>query len=125
MLHSNPGNKANAVDVAAIAYLRTLGGSPLVRQVITLFLQHGPRGVNTAIEAQRTGDLQALKKAAHSLKGSASYLGARDLQALTAAIEERAESREPGALDTLVAGLPTQFARVREELEAIKVELVA
>ena len=108
-----------AVDQAAIDDLRRLtdgGGPDMVDEVIALFLQDAPAQLSAMRAALAAGDAAALRHAAHSLKGSSGYLGARRLMALCAEVEQSARR---GALDAGVL----QVEELNDELERVRVEL--
>jgi len=116
-----PGHPA--VDQAAIDDLRRLteaGGPDMVDEVIALFLQDAPVQLSAMRAALGAGDAAGLRHAAHSLKGSSGYLGARRLMALCAEVEQSARqgSLEAGVLK--VEELVDEFERVRVELHGVR-----
>jgi HPt (histidine-containing phosphotransfer) domain-containing protein len=67
----------------------------------------------------KAGDAEELERAAHSLKGSASNLGAKCLSAACAEVMGIARERKlPDA--TLVARILSEFERLKPALEAEK-----
>jgi HPt (histidine-containing phosphotransfer) domain-containing protein len=70
--------------------LTRLGGTKLVRQLIELYLAHGPERVRAIEAGVETGDAKQVERAAHSLKSSAGNLGARRLQHTAEAVEAAA-----------------------------------
>ncbi|HEY6168843.1 MAG TPA: response regulator, partial [Verrucomicrobiae bacterium] len=98
--------------------------NPLV-DLIDLFLNDTPSQVERMQSALPAGDRAALRLAAHSLKGSATNLGARKLAGLCLEIETQAKA-EGGALDSnLLNLLTTEFQRVKTALEAEKDRLMS
>jgi HPt (histidine-containing phosphotransfer) domain-containing protein len=55
---------------------RVEGDMELLREIIELFLEDGPRLIAEVRAAVAAGDAVALKRAAHTLKGAASNFGA-------------------------------------------------
>jgi len=67
------------VDLAVA--LRWLGGDQaLLRELVGIFVDDGPRRLEALREAMKAADVQQLEQVAHSLKGSAANLGAARLQ---------------------------------------------
>jgi HPt (histidine-containing phosphotransfer) domain-containing protein len=98
--------------------LREPGQPDPLRELIELFLKDvQPRLVSMG-QAAAAGDLPRLAAAAHTLKGSASNLGARHLAALCAVLEKQAKTEAaPNTAETL-ANLSAEFDRVRQLLNA-------
>lgn len=67
-------------------------------------------------QAVARADMQTLWRAAHSLKGSSSNLGAGTLAALCLALELQAKRGE-------LFGLPEQLEGIRKELNSVAAEL--
>ncbi len=76
------------LDAAALDDLRRIGGDPLVRELIDLFLTEVPQQWTAAREAEVVNLETALRQAAHSIKTSAEVLGARRLLELCDAVEQ-------------------------------------
>jgi HPt (histidine-containing phosphotransfer) domain-containing protein len=72
---------------AALENLHRAGGSPLVRQLIQLFLEHHPKRIAAAQEGEKAGDWKAVELAAHSMKSSAGNLGLTGLQQRAGGLE--------------------------------------
>ena len=81
------------VDPAALA-----GFSPdFIAGIVTLFLQDTPRILTALRDQLATNDASGLKREAHTLKGIAGTLGAREVQELATRIERRGRHRlHPG-----------------------------
>lgn len=96
------------LDPGAAARLKRLGGERLLREMILLFLQHGPERIDAAEQGSAGGDLARVEHACHSLKSSAGNLGATALQQAAAATEHAAEAGDAAAVAAalpLLAGL--------------------
>lgn len=68
------------LDGVALDRLARLGGTPLVRQLIELYLAHGPERIDALLTGAAAGDAAAVERAAHTLKSTAGNLGAARLQ---------------------------------------------
>lgn len=109
------------LDFSVLATLRDLSepGQPdPVVELIDLFMEDAPdrlRAMETSL-AQR--DQEALKIAAHSLKGSAKNLGAKPLARICAELEQQAMGADwENAVLTLKA-IDQEFAKLRAVLAA-------
>jgi HPt (histidine-containing phosphotransfer) domain-containing protein len=96
---------------------RTAGDHDLMMEVITAFLEDGPSLLAKVQDAADRRDAEALRLAAHTLKGAASSLGA-DALAEIAGILERlgAESR----LDAAVAAARAMSAEAAKLLGVLR-----
>jgi HPt (histidine-containing phosphotransfer) domain-containing protein len=74
-------------DLGAIARLRKWGGETLVTQMWTLFATEVPTRLDAARRGIHEGDIQAVERAAHSLRSSCSQLGARRMRSIAEEIE--------------------------------------
>jgi signal transduction histidine kinase/CheY-like chemotaxis protein/HPt (histidine-containing phosphotransfer) domain-containing protein len=116
--HSEPvegtGGAAAPIDPAAIDKIRAIkgdGSAALLQRVVSTFAATAPP-LAAEIRAQARADgVDAVWRAAHSLKSSASAIGARQLAERCAAIE--ALARDDGALPA------------REQLDALDADLAA
>ena len=113
--------RMDVIDLNTIAALRELregGESDLLAELIDLFLQDAPEriaGMRAAIEGN---DWPRLAERAHSLKGSASSLGAVQMAHLCGQLEAMGYGRvERAAAGGVQAELEQQFALVRDALE--------
>jgi len=99
------------VDLAVA--LRWLGGDrELLRELVGIFMDDGPKRLEALREAMTASDVQLLEQVAHSLKGSAAILGASRLQESALALEEAAhDGRAEDGVD-LVADIAREIERV-------------
>lgn len=84
----------------------------LLREIVGIFLEDCPRMVEEIGRALSAADAEGVRRAAHTLKGSVSVLGA---MALAAAAKKIEESARAGDLDTAADA----FARVEEEAKRL------
>ena len=111
------------LDPDAIDRLLEIGGPNLLRRMIEAFLRTSPERLTAALEGYASGDLEAVGRAAHSLKSSSANFGADELVNLVSAIEQRATEGNAHALKPLMAQLPGTFEAVCGGLEALDQEL--
>lgn len=86
----------------------TCGDPELLKEIVGIFLEDCPRMVADLEHAIDASDTEAARRAAHTLKGSVSVLGAK---ALAAAAKEAEDAARAGDVDAAAAA----FARVEEE----------
>ena len=99
------------LDRAALDAIRALdetGAGGLLRQVVQLYVESAPRLIAELRRAQASGQLDAVRNAAHSLKSSSANLGANRLAQMCQAVERAARA------GTLHADLPGPDAIERE-----------
>lgn len=89
------------------------------REIIALYLAEAAELLATLQTAVHMGDAFRVHAAAHSLKGSSSYLGAATVMALSADLERVGQSgRVTDTAIPVVAQLEHEFARARQALLA-------
>lgn len=106
------------IDPRALENLRdVLDGDPeLLNELIDLFLVDAPalmQSLNAAVERQ---DAESLTQTAHSLKGSASNLGARGMAAVCAHLERRGRAGSLRGAERSCRTLRKEFEVVRDAL---------
>src|SRR5262245_12087663 len=102
------------------AHLRELGGEEFVGEMIDLFLGFAPRQIDEAKRALAGGQIDGVRRAAHSLKAGAANLGAELVRELAGRIEALAAKNQAQNLPTLLDSLDASFRRLRERLEHYK-----
>ncbi len=110
------------LDQEAIENLRSLGDEEgddsFLREVIEIFVSDTPVRLNELRTSHAAGDQTTFTRAAHSIKGSSSNVGAARLFELAKQLE--ADSRESLAgLDTRVDALEASFAEARVALQSL------
>ena len=105
--------------VARLAKLRALAGKDVFGELVVLFAREVPPQISACVDALARADPEALHRAAHGARGSAATLGATELAALCARVEEEAAAAWPGDLPELVDALDPAFHRARAALEAL------
>lgn len=108
----------DVVESAAIDRLLRIGGQDFLLEMIALFLENAPERIRAARAGLQREDLQAVYRAAHSLKSTAGNLGARPLQESAERLEKRAAAREREGLEALMDEVAARYEAVRERLEA-------
>ena len=104
------------VDRAALIRLReALGGA--IGQAIRPFLEDMPTYLEALEAAAVAGESEALRRAAHAVKGAAGNFGAAALSSLAKDIEALAESGQVDTVGRLVPRLRAEYALVSQALK--------
>ena len=114
-----PPGQGGVVDLEILNSLRELqvpGEADPVAEICEIFLADAPRTLQRIQEAFAAQNLTALEQAAHTLKGSASNLGGRQVSQLALQVLEYCRRHELPPPD-LVEALPREFALLQQELE--------
>lgn len=106
------------LDSDTVQELRAVMGSEFANLLRTFATDSAMR-IEHIERAIAGGDADALRRAAHSFKGSSGNMGAQRLSDLCRRIEEFARDGALDACISLVAQLPHEFAQVRQELDAL------
>jgi CheY-like chemotaxis protein/HPt (histidine-containing phosphotransfer) domain-containing protein len=108
-----------AVDRHVLDGLRKVerAGAPgLVKKVTDLFLEDTPRQLTALRDSAQRGDCARLAKLAHTLRGSAANLGAREMVRVCGELEAFGRDGDISIVPSLVADLESQFDSVRDAL---------
>jgi CheY-like chemotaxis protein len=106
------------VCLAGLKELREPGQPDPLTELFDLFRRESARCVASLSEGSGAHNAQAAAQAAHTLKGSASNLGATQLATLCAQAEQRARVADWDRVDQLIH-------QVEQELERVKTALAA
>lgn len=88
--------------------------------LLDTYLQESERQFNGARSAWEDEDLEALKRFAHSLKGSSSNIGAQALSTLCGKLESGAKHGDRAALPDLLAQVAQELGAVRGEVQSMQ-----
>lgn len=101
---SGKGSSDLELDEAALVQLHELDGTGgALRSLVALFVRDGPSRLDQLADAAERRDLDALRTAAHLMKGSAAILGALRLARLSGEVEHAARQGTPPEPDVLTA----------------------
>ena len=100
-------------DPAALDRLRRFGGSKLLGDMITLFLEAMPQRLAAARSGFVRGDTPAVEHELHALKSSAAQLGALRLHRLTQEGERLARAGTLDGAGDILDALDAEMPRVR------------
>ncbi|HEX5177414.1 MAG TPA: response regulator, partial [Chthoniobacteraceae bacterium] len=113
-----PDDITPAVGDEEIAQLVRESGGAEIGELAAMFEEEGPRIFNVIAQALENSDADALRRAAHELKGASANFGAHRLHALCHAVEEHARARNVTEAETLLPALIAEHQRVISALRA-------
>ena len=109
------------LDPVVVIGLRGLtppGEPDVLAQVLNLFLVEVPPRLDRLRNAWVSGNIEEVRRVAHSLKGSAGNIGARRLYEVCRQLDTRGESGDrPGP--ALVDALGVEFGKVEAEIRRL------
>lgn len=110
------------IDPQAIENLRALNpgdNDEFLREIAGIFLEDTPLRIKELDESLAAGDVSKFTRAAHSIKGSSSNLGAVALRAAAEKLEHESRSKGLGGVAPLMAAIRGEFGRAEAELRKI------
>ncbi len=101
-------------------FLERLGGDEqLFKEILLTFLEDAPVRIERMKQLSESGDLAALERQAHSLKGVAMNISAKALQKATFDAELAARNGEKERASSLAAKVEEEFERLRTTLNGL------
>ncbi len=107
------------IDPAALERLEEWGGPGLSKEIVQLFLDHGPVRMDQIRGAMDGEDLEAPERGAHSLKSSAANVGAHHVHKVASDVELAASDGDLQRVRELSPKLEEAYAQATRELEVI------
>lgn len=95
---------------------RMMGKASLVEKVLQMFLGTTPEVLDQLGEALASGDAAAARELAHSLKGSAANIAARQFAATAACLEDAARDGDVAGARSHWQGLLDAWVRLNDRL---------
>ncbi|MGR3762242.1 response regulator (plasmid) [Roseobacteraceae bacterium NS-SX3] len=114
---SHPVTAAAAVDWQDA--LSRLGDESLLREIAQLFLEQAPKLAADIEAARQNGNAEDLRRAAHTLKGSAAVISARDAAEAALRLENLGRDRCLQDVPPAQRDLETELQRCKSALERI------
>ena len=114
--------EALIIDPESIENLRALNpgdNDEFLREIAGIFFEDTPLRIAELDQSLADGDATRFTRAAHSIKGSSSNLGAMALRAAAEKLEHRARSAGLGEVSALLAEVKVEFARAHAALTSI------
>ncbi len=88
-----------------------------MQEIIDLFREHTPQRIEAAREGLRSGVLDEVARAMHSLKSSAAMIGASRVEEIARRMEETATQQRADRLASQLSDLDTAVAQVETYLQ--------
>ena len=107
------------IDPAALERLEEWGGPGLSKEIVQLFLDHGPVRMDQIRGAMDSEDLEAPERGAHSLKSSAANVGAHHVHKVASDVELAASGGDLQRVRELIPDLEEAYTQATRELEVI------
>jgi two-component system sensor histidine kinase/response regulator len=105
-------NRAEALD-------RIGGDEELLQDLCQIFLEESPKLLQKLRQAVAAGDCDGVMRAAHSLKGESSYLGAGGTSQAARRLEEMGRSRDLSHASDTVAALEREMTTLHSQLRPL------
>jgi histidine phosphotransfer protein HptB len=112
----------SVIDPQSIENLRALNPDDedeFLREIAGIFFEDTPQRIAELDQSLASGDLSKFTRAAHSIKGSSSNLGAMALRAAAEKLEQHAVTHGLADVAALLAGVKAEFGRAQAELTAL------
>ncbi len=106
----------DAEPLEALKKIRTEGWEALVLRILAIFRENAPRLIEEMKRGRETQDLEAIRRAAHSLKSSAANIGAMNLAAFCKEIEQEAAEAKKMCDEQTVQTLIVKYQEVQQAL---------
>jgi HPt (histidine-containing phosphotransfer) domain-containing protein len=110
------------IDPESIENLRALNPGDedeFLREIAGIFFEDTPQRIAELEQSLVAGDLSKFTRAAHSIKGSSSNLGAVALRAAAEKLEQQARASGLADVGALVTGVKTEFDRAHAALTTL------
>jgi histidine phosphotransfer protein HptB len=114
--------EALILDPESIENLRALNpgdNDEFLREIAGIFFEDTPLRLAELDQSLAAGDMAKFTRAAHSIKGSSSNLGAMALRAAAEKLEHQARSTGLGEVSALVTEVKAEFERAHAALTAV------
>jgi HPt (histidine-containing phosphotransfer) domain-containing protein len=110
------------VDQEAIENLRALSPGDddvFLKEILVIFLEDTPLRIADLHSSLAAGNTESFVRAAHSLKGSSSNVGAAQMRAAAEILEHHSRKQGLSDVKDLIAQLESAYARAREALQKL------
>ena len=105
------------LDTALVAELRDIMGQDYP-MLVAAWGRDAAQRLEELTDARQADNVEALRRAAHTLKGSSSNLGAARLAALCAHLEQKVTSLNETEIDARLVAIDTAVSEAGEALQA-------
>lgn len=110
------------IDQEAIENLRALSPGDddvFLKEILVIFLEDTPLRIADLHSSLAAGNTESFVRAAHSIKGSSSNVGAAEMRAAAEALEHHSRKQGLADVKNLIAQLESAYARAKEVLQKL------
>lgn len=110
------------IDPEAIENLRALNpddSDGFLRDILGIYTEDTPQRIQELRESLLSGDQVRFTRAAHSIKGSSSNVGAMQVHAISEKLEHDSKNHGLNGLNGLIDELDSAFAATKAELDRL------
>lgn len=110
------------VDPEAIENLRALSpddGDVFLKEILAIFIEDTPIRISDLHKSLDKNDLETFIRAAHSIKGSSSNVGAMQLRAISESLEHHARKNGLVNAQPHIAQIEAAYLQVHQELKSL------
>jgi len=110
------------IDPQAIENLRALNpedGDAFLREIAGIYLEDTPTRLKELDDSLASGDAGKFTRAAHSIKGSSSNVGANSVRAVAEKLEHESRESGLGNVGKLLSDLKVEYTRASTELNKL------
>lgn len=110
------------VDLEAIENLRALSpgdGDVFLKEILGIFLEDMPVRIAELHRSNAANDAESFIRAAHSIKGSSSNVGAAEVRAIAETLEHHSRKQGIAGQEAQIAQLEAAYSRAKVELEKL------
>ena len=107
------------IDTDAIASLRELNpgdNGEFLREIVGIYIEDTPKRIVEMRASLAAGDVASFTRAAHTIKGSSSNVGAVGLRAVAERLERISRTEGLSTVAPMIEDVEAEFARVAAEL---------
>jgi CheY-like chemotaxis protein/HPt (histidine-containing phosphotransfer) domain-containing protein len=117
--NDSPSGRADRAVPLDLGRLAEIAGDDegFARELVTLFLEDAAIHLNTLTAAIERGEAEVVGEIAHTLKGSASNVGAEPIRGLAYEMEQHGRNRELSGVESVLAAMRRELERLREAAE--------
>ena len=108
------------IDQSTFNELKQMSGGDFINELIDTFLEDAPNMIAEIKSAYATNNVEAFRRAAHSMKSNANTFGASALAALAKELEMLGKENKLAETGNKLNLLEEAYAAVRDELKGLK-----
>lgn len=110
---------ASVIDSSTFEALQQMVGADFISELVTTFLEDGPRMLQELRDSLAANDAETFKRAAHSMKTNAATFGATELAELSKALEMLGRSNNLREVGNLLEVLKEAYEQASAGLKGL------